>query len=226
MSQHPSVVTRFYNPGQRIQEKLPYTNPTRDQSKMSNLSYFLIDAPEKDFFEVPSILFLKDALGHDHQLFTPFPAEVKRIFANRGVVQIKPGHTEPIPEEDNLATNDADARVKGDELYHNHLHELVNDWFNIVNRAHAENRPAKPAQGAHKFALKTLGLQDPAATVDNLISAERGKTTTKEADDRMKALEAQNAELMGQMKALMSLMAKTASSPDSETETHSKKNGK
>jgi hypothetical protein len=224
--QFPSSETRFYNPGQRIQERIPYTNPTRDQSKMTNLSYFLLDAPEEDFFTVPSILFLKDAMGHDFQIFVPFPASVKRQFAGRGVVMIDPNHKAPIADEDNLATNDEDAKTKGAELYHNHLLGLVNDWFNIVNRAQSENRPAKPAQGTHKFALKALGLQDPAASVDNLISAEKGRTTTKEADERMKALEAQNAALAGQLQALMVLMTKVANTPDAETETSTKKNGK
>jgi hypothetical protein len=220
----PTTHVRFYNPGQRIMEKLPYTNNTRDLTEVTNLSYYTIDAPEKDFFNVPSVFTLKDVMGREYSMYAPFPAEIKRIFAPRGVVEIRPDHDQPIDESDNLALNEADAKVKGDAMYHEHLMSLVNDWFDIVARAQADNRIAKPAQGAHKHALKVLHITDPAATVSNLISAEKNKTTTKENDERVKALEAQIAEQAGQMKALMALMAKQAGEVDGDTSN--KKNGK
>src|SRR3981189_886059 len=117
-------MARFYNPGQRIQEKLPYNN-LNDPREVCNISYHLINAPEKDFFEVPESVMLPTMDGSEAEIRADFPREVQRLFADRGVVLVNPRFKGDVLESDNVALTDAEAKVKGDEMYHRHLRSVV-----------------------------------------------------------------------------------------------------
>src|SRR5437660_1774874 len=98
-------MARFYNPGQRIQEKLPYNN-LNDPREVCNISYHLIDAPQKDFFEVPESVTLLTVDGQEAEIRADFPREVKRLFANRGVILVNSRFKGEVLESDNIALSD------------------------------------------------------------------------------------------------------------------------
>src|SRR6266567_5880964 len=80
---------RFYNPGSTIQQMLPYTNTTKDPRDGSTISNYLLNAPERDFFELPDVITL---LTIDGEATIPvgFSRIVKATFSQRGVVMINP----------------------------------------------------------------------------------------------------------------------------------------
>src|SRR6202012_4724583 len=110
-------------------------------------SYFMVNAPEKDYFDVPDSVTLTDVDGSEVDIPAGFPREVKRLFADRGVVLVSPQFKGQILESDNLATNDDEAKEKGDDMYRTHLRKVVTDWFDIVDRAKQAGGRPRPAQG-------------------------------------------------------------------------------
>ncbi|MCU1247090.1 MAG: hypothetical protein JWQ49_119 [Edaphobacter sp.] len=204
-------MARFYNPGQRIQEKLPYNN-LNDPREVCNISYHLINAPEKDFFEVPESVTLLTVDGSEAEIRADFPREVKRLFAHRGVVLVNPRFKGEVLETDNIALTDAEAKVKGDAMYHEHLRAIVDDWFTIVDRAKAAGGRPRPAQGLHKYALKALNLQDPADTIDTLLTAQAGQVSSDAVQAQLAAQNATISKLEGMIAALL------AQKPDATTQ--------
>jgi hypothetical protein len=203
-------MARFYNPGQRIQEKLPYNN-LNDPREVCNISYHLINAPEKDFFEVPESVTLQTVDGSDAEIRADFPREVKRLFADRGVILVNPRFKGEVLVSDNIALTDADAKVKGDEMYHQHLRSVVDDWFTIVDRAKASGGRPRPAQGLHKHALKALNLQDPADTIDTLLTAQAGQVSSDAVQAQLAAKNATIGKLEGMIAALLALKPESTS---------------
>jgi hypothetical protein len=202
-------MARFYNPGQRIQEKLPYNN-LNDPKEVCNISYHLINAPEKDFFEVPESVTLLTVDGSEAEIRADFPREVKRLFADRGVVLVNPKFKGEVLETDNIALTDDEAKVKGDEKYHSHLRSVVDDWFSIVDRAKQAGGRPRPAQGLHKHALKALRLQDPADTIDGLLTAQAGQVSSDAVQAQLSAQNETISELRGMIAALMAQKAAPA----------------
>jgi hypothetical protein len=195
-------MARFYNPGQRIQEKLPYNN-LNDPREVCNISYHLINAPEKDFFEVPESVTLLTVDGSEAEIRADFPREVKRLFANRGVILVNPRFKGDVLESDNIALTNAEAKVKGDAMYHQHLRSVVDDWFTIVERAKQAGGRPRPAQGLHKHALKALNLQDPADTIDTLLTAQAGQVSSDAVQAQLAAQNATISKLEGMIAALL-----------------------
>jgi hypothetical protein len=213
-------MARFYNPGERIKQTLSFTNTTKSKA-VSNISYHILEAPARAFFEIPAHADVMDGEGNEVEIPTSFPKDVKRLFAKQGVILIDPKPRNPIIEEDNIALNDDDAVQKGDAMYQNYLRHLVDEHFQNVHRAESAGTRPQPAQFQHKFALRALKIKDPADSIGNLIEAEAGKTTTAAADAKVAALEAALAEQKGQMAAFMALLPQLAQNNTTPT-----KNGK
>jgi hypothetical protein len=202
-------MARFYNPGQRIQEKLPYNN-LNDPKEVCNISYHLINAPEKDFFEVPESVTLLTVDGSEAEIRADFPKEVKRLFADRGVVLVNPKFKGDVLESDNVAKTDDEAKEKGDEMYRSYLRKVVNDWFDIVERAKQAGGRPRPAQGLHKFALKALRLKDPADDVDTILTAQAGQVSS---DAVQKQIASQN-ETIAKLEGMIQLLLAQKSAPE------------
>ncbi len=166
---------RFYNPGSTIQQMLPYTNTTKDPRDGSTISNYLLNAPERDFFELPDVITL---LTIDGEATIPvgFSRIVKATFSQRGVVMINPRAKE-IFEDDNLAANDKDAQVKGDRIWKEYLRAKASEWYAIVAEIKAGGGVPRAATGLFAFALKQLHMEDPADVVDTIIRAKEGQTS-------------------------------------------------
>jgi hypothetical protein len=208
---------RFYNPSNRIQEKLAYNN-RNDIKEMNNISYYSLDAPEKDFFDVPTMITIHDQLGQEFDISTPFPAEVKRLYAHRGVVMINPKHKGEIGETENVARTDEEAKEKAIEMYQQHLHDTVREWYGIVDRARANNARPNPATGQFKHALKVLNLQDPADEVTNVLSANAGKGDDAATQARL----AEQDKLINELKGSLAVLLSQQNRSEPTTKTNGK----
>lgn len=186
---------RFYNPGSEIRQMLPYTNTTKDPRDGSTVSHHLMNAPERDFFELPDVITL---LTIDGEATIPvgFSRIVKAQFAPRGVVMINP-RAKNILEDDNLALNDKDAQVKGDRMWKEYLRAKASEWYAIVAEIKAGGGVPRAATGLFAFALKQLHMEDPADVVDTIIRAKEGQASNADVQSQLAELQKQLARLQG-----------------------------
>lgn len=181
---------RFYNAGQRICEKITYDNPLLDQKSSNLIAYYQLDAPEKGFFTVPREL---ETSGARYPV--QFDKAVIEKFGKRGVVLVdKNLEPDSIPESDPIAATDADAKKKGEASWIQFLRERAQEWLDHCALVRQAGGNPKQATGFHKFALETLGIQDPGATIENVLSTNAGKGEVAE-------LRAQVAELTKKINA-------------------------
>lgn len=185
---------RFYNPGNRIYEQLRFDHPIniQDQRNINAVSYFQLEAPEKSFFEVPDVLEITPDSGEPIQVSVDFASRVQRDFIDYGIVRIdlkRDTKKKPIREEENIATNDKDAKTKGDLRWREFLEAKAREHIQNVEQAHSIGGVPSRARGIYAHALKTLGIEDPADRVGNAI---------RRTDDNEKIanLERQVAELV------------------------------
>jgi hypothetical protein len=179
---------RFYNPGSAITQMLPYTNTTKDPRDGSTVSHHLLNAGEAAFFELPDVITLL-TLDGEATIPVGFSRIVKAQFASRGVVMINPRAKE-IFEDDNLATNDADAKAKGDRTWKDFLKTKAGEWYANVAEIKAGGGVPRAATGLFAYALKYLHMEDPADVVDTIIRAKEGQQSNAELQRQLTELTA------------------------------------
>jgi hypothetical protein len=163
---------RFYNAGQRICEKLSYDNPLLEARTSNLIAYYQLDAPEKGFFSVPREL--ETASGG--RFSVPFDKSVLDKYGKRGIVLIdKNLAADDIAEDSPLAATDVDAKRKAEKFWLEFLKDKAQEWLDHCAMIRQAGGNPKPAAGFHKFAMETLGIQDPGATIDNVLSTNAGK---------------------------------------------------
>lgn len=186
---------RFYNPGSTIQQMLPYTNTSKDPRDGSTISNYLLNAPERDFFDLPDVITL---LTIDGEATIPvgFSRIVKATFRSRGVIMINP-RAKDVFEDDNLALNEKDAQVKGDRIWKEYLRSKASEWYGIVAEIKAGGGVPRAATGLFAFALKQLHMEDPGDVVDTIIRAKEGQKSNADQQAQIDALTATVNRMIG-----------------------------
>jgi hypothetical protein len=163
---------RFYNPGSRIHEMLTFDHPTNDVKEQNLISYFALDAEPGSFFEVPSEVEVQLEDGETRAVPVNFGKRITADFAKLGVVLIDPKRNtkkHPIGSEENVATNDKDAKIRAQELWEEAMYRLVREHEENCIKLRDNGHKPKRAFGNVAHALKTLGIEDPANDVEDVV---------------------------------------------------------
>lgn len=157
---------KFYNPGRKITETLRFDHPTNDARHQNNISYYNLVAPEEDFFEVPSTLTITLEGGNEVTVPVGFAQNIRRDYAKLGVVMIDPRKKpDQIEENDNVAVNEKQAKEKAQRLYRDSLMTIAREHITSVEYARSLGGAPMRAMGNTAYALKALGITDPADLV-------------------------------------------------------------
>lgn len=192
-------MSRFYNPGTALEERLQYTNPAKDAKDTNTTSYHLLRAEEKAFFEVPDVISL-DTLDGEIQVPVSFAKIVKRQHSRRGVVLVDP-RAKKAADDDNIAPTDDAATKKGDAMWKDYLKQTCQEWYTIVSEIKQQGGVPRAAQGLFKYALKALHMEDPADTVDTITRAKEGQQTNASTVAQMQEMRDMIMKLQGQLAA-------------------------
>lgn len=180
------MAVKFYNPGSKIFEKLAFDHPTNDIKKMNTISYFQIDAGEKAFFEVPTEVAVEAESGEQF-VAVRFAERIQKDYKNFGVVRINP-KAKDIHEDDNVALNEKDAKEKGERLWKECMMQLVREHKKAVQETRSNNLTPSRARGTVAHAFKTLGIEDPANDIEDVLAR-------KQDTSEMETLKKQIADL-------------------------------
>jgi hypothetical protein len=187
---------RFYNPGDRLSEPIPYSIEGAD---IHTIARYTIDASEGQFFYVPTqIRFLVD----NSRIGVDFPTTVCQKFKDRGVVMIdeewEPSGDEEEDDKVPIARDDEEAKEKGDRIWRKYLFTIVRRWQSQCSEIRVKGGIPDEASGFTKRALKLLGMRDPALSAQDAIQKEQSTSapaqSTEATDELRKTLE-----LQGQM---------------------------
>ena len=183
------MAVEFYNPGHRINEMMRFDHPTNDDKQMNNVSYFVVDAPEHGYFEIPSEVEVQTEQG-PVQISVKFADRIQRDFREYGVVRIVDPKKVTINEDDNTAADKKSAKEKGERLWSDYLVAKAREHIQNVETTFAIGGIPQRARGDFAHALKMLNMEDPADKVGVALSR-AGDTET------VKDLKAQIEELRG-----------------------------
>ena len=177
---------RFYNGYNAINEAIPYSKVDVDKDTNPNgLWHLKVEA--QSYFEAPGMIEL-DGRGASS---TNFDRTIGDKFGSHGVVLIDPKKN-PMSWGRPLAKNDKEAKILGDQIHDEYLQDVVQKYINNVEENKAQGRTSLPAQGYVKYALKKLGIEDPARQVKNFVERAAQK-------DEVAELKLQMAELMAKL---------------------------
>jgi hypothetical protein len=118
---------------------------------------------------------------------TNFDRTIGDKYGHLGVVLIDPKKN-PMSWGRPLAKNDKDAKALGDEIHARYLTQVVQDYINQYEENKANGRTSLPAQGYVKYALKHLGIADPAKQVQNFVERAAQKDEVAELKEQMAQL--------------------------------------
>jgi hypothetical protein len=166
---------RFYNGGNADDLTIPYTVDDRN-------AYYYIRINEKDFFEVPDTIRV-----NNKPWFTNFDLTIPTRKGQYGVIRVdkdaeETGGTGPI------ARNDEEARQIGDKIHEDYLINLIQDYKNRVEAFKSQGFNPLPAQGYVKYALKKLGIADPAEDVRNFVEKAHENERIAKLEEQIKEL--------------------------------------
>lgn len=198
----------FYNPGPAIKERLPYTNTLKSDKYVNTISYFLMDAPAKDFFEVPEIVTIETDDG-EAQIPVGFVKVLRRAQNERGMVLVDPKYKGIISEEDNVALTKEEAKRKGDIFWDRYLRKKADEWFRIVEEAKVSGRLPQKATGFFKFVLDELHIADPADTIGNILDVKRDLVANNAVQAqiaRQEAVIAAQAESLSRLEGMLAVL--------------------
>lgn len=188
-------MARFYNAGTAIDEKLQYTHPTKDPREGNTLSYHFLKAEEKDFFEVPDTLFIDSPEG-EIQVPVNFTKRVKLLYQTRGVILID-AKRKDIPDDDNAAPSEKEAKIKGDAMWREYLKTIAQEHYTAVAETKSFGGVPRAAKGLTKYALNMLNMEDPADQVDTVMRAKEGQSTNAEMMALMQSMRDEINQLKG-----------------------------
>lgn len=159
---------KFYNPGPKIKETLRFDHPTNDPKYQNNVSYWDMVAPEKDFFEVPTIVDFQTAEGATVSVPVYFAPRIKEDYKTYGFIKIDTKFVESEANSgDNVAKDEKTAKVKGDQRYGDYMLDKAREWILNVERIRAAGGVPNRASGVFAHALKAVGMSDPADPAGN-----------------------------------------------------------
>lgn len=193
-------MARFYNPGTKIDEKIQYTHPTKDPKEGSTLSYYGFAVDQKDFVDVPDVLNLISPEGEELTVAVNFSKRIKKDYQNRGVILVDP-RLKDILDDDNAATDDKEAKRKGDSMWREHLKSIVQAHYTSVAETKSFGGVPRAAVGLTKYALNMLNMEDPADQVDTITRAKEGQATDAATQKQIADLTALVNQLKGALES-------------------------
>jgi hypothetical protein len=179
---------RFYNGYNAINEAIPYSKVDVDKDTNPNALWHL-QVEAKSYFEAPGMIEM-DGRGASS---TNFDRTIGDKFGALGVVLID-AKKNPLSWGRPLAKNDKEAKILGDEIHSAYLNQVVQDYINQYEENKAQGRMSLPAQGYVKYALKHLGIADPAKQVQNFVERAAQKDEVAELKEQMAQLMARLGE--------------------------------
>lgn len=186
-------MARFWNPGFAWKDTLKFDNPVNEPNS-SNISYYVVDAPAKSFFEVKDTVTVDLGAGEFEQPLR-FRELIRSQYAERGVVLVTMGRE--CNEEENIAGSDADAKSKGNRIWREYMKEKANEWFRIVHEVKANGAIPRAATGLFKRVLEELGMEDPADSAGMLTAAKEGQQSNLDMQKQIEELKATVNRLVG-----------------------------
>lgn len=194
MAEYTETETKhlFYNGGDRISEALQYSLP--DGHDIHCTARWPMEAPEKDFFQVPKLLLIGGA-----RVSIPFVETILRSdrFGGRGVILVDANWEAPEdPEEAEkmpVATSRDSAVAKGKRHWDGYVKKVAQQWIDECNEARSRGGVPRAASGFVVRALKLCGLADPAAAV--MLAAQENKSNKSELDELKELVKTQGEQI-------------------------------
>lgn len=182
----------LYNGGDRISEVLPYSLP--DGHDIHCTARWAMEAPEKEFFQVPKVIVIGGA-----RISVPFIETILRTdrYGGRGVVLVnanwEPGEDPEAAEKMPVAQTREAAIAKAGRHWDAYVKKVAQQWIDECNEARSRGGVPRAASGFVVRALKLCGLIDPATTV--LLAATESKTNKSELDELKELVRAQGEQI-------------------------------
>lgn len=164
---------RLYNAGDRISECMHYSLP--DGHDVHCVARYMVEAPEKEFFELPTTIMIGDARVDVRFLETLLRPD---RFGDRGLIVVDANWKPPAdPDEAELlpvARTDQEAIAKGTRHWETYVKKVAQQWIDQCQEVRAAGGVPTAAKGFVVRALKMCGVVDPAQAV--VITAGENKT--------------------------------------------------
>jgi hypothetical protein len=156
----PNKGIKFFNAGDRIAEPLPYSLPQDEGSDIHAIATYRMDAPEDDFFNVPTQIKFRHSSA---VVLVDFSNTILRKFGQRGVIMIDAEFEETESNADQPIASSEDAAIeKGKEKWRKYLEDICLRHIDQCQRARAGGGWPLAATGFTKRALKLMNYDDPA----------------------------------------------------------------
>jgi hypothetical protein len=178
---------RFYNPGPAMNERLRYDNPIGDPKESNMVSGHILNVPEKDFFDVPTEIRIDEKEG-EFVVPVKFADRVQALYRHIGIVRINPNPKRPIEDDDNVALNEKDAREKGERLWRDCMIDMVRAHTQQCAEIRSHNNIPTRARGTTAQAFRTLGIEDPANDVADVLSRKQDVSEVAELRRQLEEL--------------------------------------
>jgi hypothetical protein len=190
MAEYTETETKhlFYNGGDRISEALQYSLP--EGHDIHCTARWPMEAPERDFFNVPKLLVIGGA-----RVSIPFVETILRSdrFGGRGVILVDANWEPPADkaeaEKMPVATSRELAIEKGNRHWDTYVKKVAQQWIDECNEARSRGGVPRGASGFVARALKLCGLADPATAV--IAQAQENKTNKSEIEEMRETLRKQ-----------------------------------
>lgn len=182
----------FYNGGDRISEALQYSLP--DGHDIHCTARWPMEAPERDFFQVPKVLVIGGA-----RVSIPFVETILRSdrYGSRGVILIDANWEPPAdPDEAEkmpVATSKEFAVEKAKRHWDGYVKKVAQQWIDECNEARSRGGVPRAASGFVVRALKLCGLTDPATQV--MVQAQESKTNKSDMDELRELVRTQGEQI-------------------------------
>jgi len=155
---------KLYNGGDRLAEKMLYTiKPEGPNDGHGWNAHYEINAPAHSFFTLP------DEIPAPQQGVPRVPVyfhiDLATKHGHRGIILIDEQMATDVDDDNPFARNEAEAREKGERLWHQHLVNTVQRHLDYCADARAAGGAPKAASAFTRHAFKLLGLVDPATTI-------------------------------------------------------------
>lgn len=185
---------RLYNAGDRITEAMTYSLP--DGHDIHCVARWQLDAPERDFFNVPQELVIQGARVQVNFLETLLRDD---RLGRRGIIWVDANWEAPQDEQEAemtpIAKTDKEAVAKGGRRWKGYLLSVAQAHIDSCNQIRAKGGVPLEAQGFTKRALKEIGWVDPATAV--LLAAQANKAESQTVEDLKKQVEELTALVKG-----------------------------
>lgn len=200
-------MSRFYNPGTKIDEKVQYTHPTKDPKEGSTLSYYPFMVAERDFVEVPDVLTLDTPEG-EVTVAVNFAKRIRKDHQSRGVILID-SRLKNILDDDNAAADDKEAKRKGDLMWREYLKTIAQEHVTRCEEIRSMGNVPRGAFGLTKYALDFVGMSDPALSVEMFTKDKESRTSNAEMVALMQSMRDEINQLKGAQSARNGVPSRT-----------------